>query len=264
MQNILVPIGISKNAKSNLKFAIKLANSFGSSIYAIDTYLSTSSLTSISNVSLRLAKEKIERIRILINQVKPKASNIKIVESELDLIGAIKKLDQNIGIDLIITASLNNEINNEVFLGPIAGSLIKRLDIPVLVAPLNKGFKPPKKMLLAFKTGEVKDVSTLNAMIEFQDKFKAKLKLLLVKVPGFINRNHSLDDILMKRSENLIYSENETVYKGVLEYFQVFKPDILVTFKRERGFFEKLWESDIIYKKDFYCKVPLLVLKNKD
>ena len=56
----------------------------------------------------------------------------------------------------------------------------------------------------------------------------------------------------MKRSENLIYSENETVYKGVLEYFQVFKPDILVTFKRERGFFEKLWEPDIIYKKDFY------------
>ena len=119
-------------------------------------------------------------------------------------------------------------------------------------------------MLLAFKTGEVKDVSTLNAMIEFQDKFKAELKLLLVKVPGFINRNHSLDDILMKRSENLIYSENETVYKGVLEYFQVFKPDILVTFKRERGFFEKLWEPDIIYKKDFYCKVPLLVLKNKE
>ena len=131
MQNILVPIGILKNAKSNLKFAIKLANSFGSSIYAIDAYPSTSSLTFISNVSLRLAKEKIERIRILINQVKPKASNIKIVESELDLIGAIKKLDLNIGIDLIITASLNNEINNEVLLGPIAGSLIKRLDIPV-------------------------------------------------------------------------------------------------------------------------------------
>ena len=178
MQNILVPIGISKNAKSNLKFAIMLANSFGSSIYAIDAYPSTSSLTSISNVSLRLAKEKSERIRILINQVKPKASNIKIVESELDLIGAIKKLDQNIGIDLIITASLNNEINNEVFLGPIAGSLIKRLDIPVLVAPLNKGFKPPKKMLLAFKTGEVKDVSTLK---DFTLKSYESLSKILTK-----------------------------------------------------------------------------------
>ena len=79
MQNILVPIGISNNAKSNLKFAIKLANLFGSRIYAIDAYPSASSLTSISNVSLRLAKEKTERIRTLINQLKPKASNIKIV-----------------------------------------------------------------------------------------------------------------------------------------------------------------------------------------
>lgn len=264
MQNILVPIGISNNAKSNLNYAIKLANSFGSTIYAIDAYPSTSSLTSISNVSVRLAKEKINRIRILIDQLKSKTSNIKIVESELDLIGAIKKLDQNIGIDLIITAPLNNEINDEVFLGPIAGSLIKRLDIPVLVAPLDKSFEIPKKMLLAFKTGEVKDESTLKAMIEFQDKFKATLKLLLVKVPGFTNRNHRLDDDLMKRSENLIYSENITVYKGVLEHFRAFKPDILVAFKRERGFFEKLWEPDIIYKKDFYCQIPLLVLKNKD
>jgi hypothetical protein len=39
---------------------------------------------------------------------------------------------------------------------------------------------------------------------------------------------------------------------------------MLVAFKRERGFFEKLWETDIIFKKDFYCTVPLLVLKNKD
>ena len=75
MQNILVPIGISNNAKSNLKFAIKLANLFGSRIYAIDAYPSASSLTSISNVSLRLSKEKTERIRTLINQLKPAKFN---------------------------------------------------------------------------------------------------------------------------------------------------------------------------------------------
>jgi hypothetical protein len=49
-----------------------------------------------------------------------------------------------------------------------------------------------------------------------------------------------------------------------LEHFQANQPQMLVVFKRARGFFEKLWEPDVIYKKDFYCKVPLLVLKNKD
>ncbi len=264
MQNILVPIGISNYAKSTLEYAIDLANSLGSTVYAIDAYPSYSSLTSITNVNARLAKENIQRIRNLIDQTGSKTSNIKIVESERDLIGTIKKLDQTIGIDLIITAPLNNEINDEVFLGRIAGSLIKRTDISVLVAPLEKCFDPPKKMLLAFKTGEVKGSSTLKAMIEFQDKFKATLKLLLVKIPRFSDRNHYLDDLLMQRSENLIYSENATVYQGVLEHFQANQPDILIVFKRERGFFVKLWESDLIYKRDFYCRVPLLVLKNKD
>jgi hypothetical protein len=68
----------------------------------------------------------------------------------------------------------------------------------------------------------------------------------------------------MQRAEQLLFSSNATVYQGVLEHFQEHKPDMLVAFKRERGFFEKLWETDIIFKKDFYCTVPLLVLKNKD
>ena len=264
MQNILVPIGISNYAKSTLKYAIDIADSFESMIYIIDAYLPQSTLTSIKNVNARLAKENIRRIRNIIDQLVPKKSNIKIVESETDLLGTIKKLDQTIGIDLIITAPLNKEINDEIFLGPIAGSLIKRSDIPVLVAPIEKSFEPPKKMLLAFKTGEVNGNLTLKAMTEFQDKFKAMLKLLLVKVPRFAERNHHLDDVLMQRSENLIYSENATVYQGVLEHFQANQPDMLVVFKRERGFFESLWEPDLIYKKDFYCRVPLLIIKNKD
>ena len=119
-------------------------------------------------------------------------------------------------------------------------------------------------MLLAFKTGEVKSSSTLEALVQIQDKFNSKLKLLLVKVPGFANRNHHISDELLKRSSKLLYSSNATVYQGVLEHFQANQPDMLVAFKRERGFFEKLWEPDLIYKKDFYCTVPLLVLKNKD
>ena len=116
-------------------------------------------------------------------------------------------------------------------------------------------------MMLAFKSGEVKSIDTLKPLIQFQNKFKTLLKLLLVKVPGFANRNHKLDDNLIKRSEGLIYSENATVYQGVLEQFQSNSPDMLIVFKRERGFFVKLWEPDRIYKRDFYCTIPLLVLK---
>lgn len=264
MRHILVPIGISDYAEATLKYALDLAKQMGCIIYVIDAYPSVASLTSMTNVNARLAKENTQRIRTLIEHIAPKDTDIKMVSSEKDLLGTVKRLDESIGLDLIVVAPLNNEINESVFLGRVAGSLIKRTTIPVLVAPLEKTFKAPKKMLLAFKKGEVKDLHTLKPMIEFQDHFNSILRLLLVKVPGFANRNHQLDDTLLQRSEGLMFSENATVYQGVLEHFQANRPDLLIAFKRERGFFEKLWEPDLIYKKDFYCTIPLLVLKNKD
>jgi hypothetical protein len=60
----------------------------------------------------------------------------------------------------------------------------------------------------------------------------------------------------------LTTTTNATVYQGVLEHFQAAAPDVLCVFKRKRGFFEKLWEPDVVLKKDFYCSVPLLILKS--
>jgi len=264
MQNILVPVGVSKYAKTTLSYAIDLASHFNCNIFVIDAYPAHSSLTILSNVNSRLEIKNIQRIKKMVASITTKKDQVKIVSSERDLVGTIRKLDQELGLDLIVTGPLNNEINEAVFLGKIAGSMIKRTEIPVIIAPLDKTFTPSKKMLLAFRTGEVKTSSTLNALIYFQDSFLASLKLLLVKVPGFANRNHQLNDELMQRSDQMLFSENATVYQGVLEHFQENQPDMLIVFKRERGFFEKLWETDIVFKKDFYCTIPLLILKNKD
>ena len=264
MQNILVPVGVSKYAKSTLSYAIDLATHFKCNVYVIDAFPAHSSLTILSNLNARLEIKNVQRIKKMVATITTKKDQVKIVSSERDLVGTIRKLDQELGLDLIVTGPLSNEINEAVFLGKIAGSMIKRTEVPVIIAPLDKTFTPSKKMLLAFRTGEVKTSSTLNALMYFQDSFLASLKLLLVKVPGFANRNHQLNDELMQRSDQMLFSENATVYQGVLEHFQANQPDMLIVFKRERGFFEKLWETDIVFKKDFYCTIPLLILKNKD
>ncbi len=264
MQNILVPVGVSKYAKGTLSYAIDLASHFKCNVYVIDAFPAHSSLTILSNLNARLEIKNVQRIKKMVATITTKKDQVKIVSSERDLVGTIRKLDQELGLDLIVTGPLNNEINEAVFLGKIAGSMIKRTQVPVIIAPLDKTFTPSKKILLAFRTGEVKTSSTLNALMYFQDSFLASLKLLLVKVPGFANRNHQLNDELMQRSDQMLFSENATVYQGVLEHFQANQPDMLIVFKRERGFFEKLWETDIVFKKDFYCTIPLLILKNKD
>lgn len=136
MQNLLVPLGTSVHAESTLAYAVAFASHFKSTIYVIDAYPVHSSMATLSNVSARIEEDNLKRIRALVAKTPYKKNLIKLVSSERDLIGTIKNLDKTIGLDLIIVAPLNNEINEEVFLGRIVGSMIKRTQIPVLVAPL--------------------------------------------------------------------------------------------------------------------------------
>ena len=262
MKNILVPIGVSSHAHANLHYALSLAKFFESTVYAVDAYPTHSSKASIINIQARLEDENYQRIVEMVTAMGPEAKAVKIVRSEQDLIGTVKRLHKSIGLDLILVAPLNNDIDDAIFLGHIAGSLIKRTVVPVWVAPLEKAFEIPKNILMAFKDGEVKEEVTLKPLIRIQERFQSLLNLLLVKVPGFSKNNHKLNDAITSRAEGLKFSQNGTVYQGVLEHFQALLPDMIVVFKRERGFFEKLWETDLVFKKDFYCTVPILVLKN--
>ena len=224
MHKILVPLGISEKTEGLLNYAIDLSKNFKSIIYLIGAYPTSSNLTSINNVKSRFANESKQRVKSMVDNLNPNVSNINIMGSKGDFIDSTKKLNKSIGVDLIITAPLCNEINDEVFLGPVAGSLIKRTNIPVLVAPYQKQFIPPKKMLLAFKLGEVKSIDTLKPLIQLKEEIKTLLKLLLVKIPGFADRNHKLDDFLMKRSEVLIYSEKQLYIKEFWSIFDQLTP----------------------------------------
>ena len=117
--------------------------------------------------------------------------------------------------------------------------------------------------MLAFNSGEIKSIQILAQIFKVQDMFKTLLNLLLVKIIVFSKQNHALDDIILFCSEKLKYSKNVALYQGVLESFEYVNPDLFVLFKRESGFFEKLWESDVVYKKDFHFAIPFLLLKNK-
>ena len=72
-----------------------------------------------------------------------------------------------------------------------------------------------------------------------------------------------IDDKLKSLSEEVQTSENTTTFEGVLEHFQEHNPDILIVFRRKRGFFTKLWEKNIILKREFRCSIPLLILSVK-
>ena len=263
MNNILVPIGTSPNAKDTLQYAIDFASNFGAKVFVMDVFSVISSAGSLSNVTEKVAKSSKEYIKKIVDEVNTKNVELKVATYNGDIIDGLNDINNELGIDLIIIAPRSNDIQEELYLGNTTGRIVKQTNIPTLIVPKGTQFKPLKSVLTAFGSGILKRNRILNPLIAIKDKFRAKINLLLVKRPGYSEEDLQVNTALLDISEQLMITEQGTTYLGVLEYYQKQQPDLLCVFRRKRGFFKKLWEKNTIPKSEFFVPIPVLVLSVK-
>ena len=263
MKNILVPIGTSKNSAKTLQYAIDFAETFSSNVFVMQAYSVMSKAGTIANVNEIMERTSTERLEEVIAAVDRKNTNVKIVTYKGDVVDGIKAVDGELGIDLIILSPKSNDIREEVYLGNTSGRIIKKTNIPALIVPEDSVFGPYKSILTAFKSGIVKKESKLRVLQQIKDKYNSAVNLLLVKTPEYTEEDMVINGALMDLSANVAITENATTFQGVLQHFESHQPDLLCVFRRKRGFFTKLWEKNIILKREFFCSIPVLVLSVK-
>ncbi|MBL7471313.1 universal stress protein [Robertkochia sediminum] len=263
MKNILVPIGINPNAVNTLQYAIDLADVFGSDIYLMQAYTLISRAGSFGNVEGKVAQSSMSSLKDLIKKVDTKGVQVRVATYKGTVEEGVNAIDKEYGIDLIVLEPKSTDIREEVFLGNTSGRIVKKSHIPALIVPEGNTFSPYESGLVAFKSGIVEDNSLLDTLALFKEKFKTKLSLLFVKTPMFTEPDGVIDPALDALGDDVQRTVNSTTFEGVLEHFQKNNPDLLVVFRRKRGFFKKLWEKDIILKQEFRCSIPLLVLSQK-
>ncbi len=263
MKNILVPIGTNPDSHKTLQYAVDFAAEFSANIYVMEVFSVSAKAGSLTNISQKVAKSSKERLTEVIDKVQANKTSIKIATYNGDIADGLKEIDKELGIDLIIIAPRSNEIKEELYLGNTTGKIIKRTNIPTLIVPKGTTLKPLKTILTAFKSGVLKKKRVLNPLSAIKEKFGATVNLLLVKTPGYTADDLKINTALMDICGKLTITENPTTYLGVMEHFQSQKPDLLVVFRRKRGFFKKLWEKSTILKSEFSAPTPVLILSVK-
>lgn len=263
MIKILVPIGISPNANETLQYAVDFATDFEASVFVMDVFNVSAKAGSLTNISEKLAKSGKERLKGVINQVDARNVDIKIVTYNGELADGIKKIDKELGIDMIILAPRSNDIQEDLYLGNTSGKIVKQTNIPALLVPKGTQYKPILNVLVAFKSGVLKRKRILDPLVAIKKKHNAKVNLLLVKTPGYTDDDLKINTALMDLCSKLTITENPTTYLGVMEHFRAKHPDLLCVFRRKRGFFVKLWEKNTISKSEFSVPIPVLVLSVK-
>jgi nucleotide-binding universal stress UspA family protein len=263
MKNILVPVGNSPDSFETLQYAVDFAANFGAEVYVMEVLNISTGAGDLANIKDKVVESSRDRIRELIEKIKPGKVEIKIATYTGDIIDGLKDIEKELGIDLIIIAPRSVEVDDELYLGNTSGRIIKRTDIPTLIVPKGSKFQKYKTILTAFRSGVLKRKRVLNPLINIKNAFNSQVNLLLVKTPGYTDDDLKINTALMDISAQVTLTEHATTYLGVLEHFQLQHPDLLCVFRRKRGFFQNLWEKNTILKSEFSVRIPVLVLSVK-
>jgi nucleotide-binding universal stress UspA family protein len=264
MKNILVPVGSSKSAVSNLQYAIDLAKEVDANVYVISVFKQVSKVGGLTKLNEIMKEDSKNRIAEVMAAVDTKGVTVVAHPIKGDVLDGVKRFNKHVPVDLMVISPRSNSIRDEVFLGKTSGKLVKSTSVPVLVVPEGVVFEKPKTVMMAFKNGQFKKNKTLEPLVYLTKKFNLEVNLLHVETPESTKEMLGVSKKLMKIKKSYTKTDNASTFLGVVEYFQQMNPDIVCVVRRQRGFFSKLWEKNIILKKEFYTSKPLLVLGVQD
>lgn len=261
MKNILVPVGSSKNAKSHLQYAVDFAKAFGAKLYVVQIYNVYTKAGTMIKVDHIIERESKAFLESHVASIDTKGVEVITKTFKGKLVDTIEKACEALNVDLIILEPRTNSIKDEVYLGKTSGKIVKRTQIPALIVPEGYVYRPIVKILIALKSAVIKKKGVLKPLMSIKNQFKAVVNILLVKTAHHSDGDFKLKKELKDIITNTTISESPTTFQAVLEHYKNHSPDLLCVVRRKRGFFSKLWEDDVILKKDFHSsKIPVLVL----
>jgi len=261
MKNLLVPIGSGGNAANTLQYAIDFAHALNASVYVTQIYESTKVAGALKNIDALLEEETNKEIQDILNKVDTKNVQVSSVTMKGKVIDSIEAMAKHLKIDLIVSSAKSVSLDETVYLGKIAGSLVKDIEVPVLIVPAQYRFKPVSKILMAIKSGKIKPGDVLEPLEKIVNTFSATIDLIQIITPKAKDEEKEVSEDLIKLAKTFKTTENGTIFQGVLEHLHITEPDMLCVMRRKRGFFAKLWKKNTVKKSYFESRVPLLVLK---
>jgi len=261
MKNILVPVGSSKNADSHLQYAVDFAKAFGGKLFVVQVYNVYAKAGTMIKVDHILERESREFLNSHVAKIDTKGVEVVTRTLKGELVETVEMICQNSNIDIILLEPRTNSESEEVYLGKTSGKIIKQTSIPALIVPEGYKFRPIIYILMALKSAIIRKDNVLKPLVDIKDQFKSIVNLLLVKTPFHKEGDFDVNEELKGLITNTTFSDNGTTFQGVLEHYKDNDPDLLCVVRRKRGFFKKLWEKNIILKKDFESStLPVLVL----
>lgn len=175
---------------------------------------------------------------------------------------AIDILNQTNHYDLVVIGA--SGAGNNLFFGSVATDVIRNVQTNTLVIPANTSIDSVKNIALAVDYEQVSEFAVFENLKDLLTRKDAKLTFLTV-----LKDNQSpeqLDGLAKFEYHNYFennktedyYIKNEDVEKGIKEFLEFNRVDLLVMLSRHHSFFDVIFNRSTTRKFAFHPTVPLL------
>lgn len=274
MKKILVPTNFSETANNALNYATALASLVDATIYLFHTYH-----VPVSSVEIPvdimgedfqvITKEKQKQIKETITFFKEKHPfiDIKPILKEGFMTDNIKEIIDDEHIDLIIMGTEGAEGFAEVLFGTNAGSLIGKINSPLIIVPESYHYKPIQKIVYATDYLQ-SDIQNINKAAEFAKLFQAALQVIHVAtLEDKAQEQRDFRSFVIHGNSKVHYNnvsyrfiDNETVADAIHNLTQDENTDMFVMVTHKRSFMQRVFDPSLSKKIAYHTTIPMLVL----
>ena len=267
MKKILVPTDFSENANQALKYAIEVANKFGSTVYVLHAYQISSSTGRLISIDHIVEEDREQELSHLLRKVKPLLTGDASIEGYVRRGGSVETVvsaANKLSVDIIIMGTTGASGMKKMFLGSTASNVIKNTELPVLAVPNDFTDFEINNITVALDDKKVPETYVLHPIIQLIRGYEAELNLLHVveDTDSEESIDPSIQEHLKKFGVPYTYFKlnSKDAGQGILEFVDRKNSNILCLIKHHRSWFQDIFHASMSERLAFESNIPLLVL----
>ena len=274
MKRILVPVDFSPTSIKAFRYAVEIASKSGGHIILYHLYTPAKSTTVGVFENIRAYNEQLETNNLKrLQRLKKKVLSERIDVPVSTVVGRPPVINNILGfaehnqIDMIIMGTQGASGLKKIVVGSVAGKIIEKSDIPVLLVPERFEWAPLKQ--IAFTTTfQRTDKKALPVVFEIAAVFNALVTFVnFVDPSSRATEENNLETYAygLQRQYNdsgMQFKQLETssVVDSMENLHEEIPYDLLVMARRKTGFLNRFNQKSFTKKMAYITNLPLLVV----
>lgn len=277
MKHIILPSDFSDNAWKAMSYAANLYHDTPCIFQIIHSYDLPTALSGTGGVNMPInpipmSVASANAVEKLVKKFKKlnhhKLSTFYSQSTTASVINIIQKLEKELeSTPAIFMGTVGVTGLGKRFFGSVTTRVIKNCHSPVICVPKEAHIGTPKKIMFAMDELTISSKKEILPLIELAEEWKSTISTVHIMDANTETKDKTPEEIVsdfyLNRIDHNYYNiTGDNIEKEIAHFAETNEIDLIAMIKREKGFWQSLFQSSLTEKMTLSTHIPLLILKD--